>query len=150
ESAPQQIIAQLAALGIGKPPLADLDGVQPRPVVDVVAFIEIDDLLGRTRVKAAQPADALDELAIGLGEIGAPGGSPPAAPSGAGVTQAGEGPLGFLIGVGRNGGRIRLFVGEFTEAVLREQGQKRDRNQCNPSYLMETNSASHWGSLCFR
>src|ERR1051326_727750 len=44
ESAAQKVIAYLFSLLLGESPLADLHGVEPGPVVDVVALVEIPRL----------------------------------------------------------------------------------------------------------
>jgi hypothetical protein len=41
EAATQQIIAQLLCLGLGQAPLPYLDGVEPGPVVDFIAIVQV-------------------------------------------------------------------------------------------------------------
>ena len=50
EAAAQQVFAQLLGLRVGEAPFADLDGVEPGPVV-VVAVVEVDGLLDGAHVR---------------------------------------------------------------------------------------------------
>ena len=54
EAAAQQVLAQLRGLRVGQVPLTDFDGIEPRPIEDVVAVVEVDGLLDRAGVDDAQ------------------------------------------------------------------------------------------------
>ena len=131
KAAAQKVVAQFLALRVGEIPAPDFDRIEPWPVVDIVTLVEINYLLGRTGVNATEPAHALHKLPVGFGEVGAPTGSaaPSTTPVSAGVSQPAEGPFGLLIGVGRDGRRISLFVGKFAETMLSEQREERNHQQ---------------------
>ena len=57
EAAAQQIVAQDFGLAFGQPPFAHLDGVEPGPVVNVVAVFQIDGLLDGPDLQARQAPD---------------------------------------------------------------------------------------------
>src|SRR5262249_22181423 len=61
EAAAETVLAQELALLIREAPFADLDGVDPGPIVGV-AFFEIDGLLDAADVDAGEPADGLGEM----------------------------------------------------------------------------------------
>src|SRR5579884_1000759 len=63
EAAAEQVLPHGPRLLVGEVPMADLDAVEPRPVVDVVV-VEIDGLLDGARLHARQPAHGGGEMAI--------------------------------------------------------------------------------------
>ena len=65
EAAAIEVIAKTFGLGVADGPVANLDRVQPRPVVDFIG-IDIDDFFHGTGVDAGQTANALDELPLGF------------------------------------------------------------------------------------
>ena len=65
KAAAQQVFAQLHGLGVGELPVAHLHRIQPGPVVDVVAIVEIDGLLDGACLDARETADGLREMAVG-------------------------------------------------------------------------------------
>ena len=75
EAAAQQILAQLGRLCVRQIPVADLDGVQPWPIEDIVAVVEIDGLLDRARVDRGQPADHLGHVPVGARVVDRPAGA---------------------------------------------------------------------------
>src|SRR5437870_2562128 len=111
ESAAQQIFAKSAALVIGELPVPDLDTIHPWPVENLVT-IEIDHLLNRARVQAREAADALHELAVGLGVIDGPSAAraPVAAVRTRGIVEPGKRPFRLFVVVGRQRRGI-VFVG---------------------------------------
>src|SRR5438034_21996 len=94
--------------------MADLDSVEPRPVVDVVAVVRVNRLLDGAHVDAGEAPESGGEMAVGARIIGGPTGTPlgpivfaeaavaaavaPAMYAGHWrVHQPGEGPLGFFL-----------------------------------------------------
>ena len=59
KSAAKQIIAQFFRLLLGEAPLPHLHGVEPGPVVDLIAIVQIHALLHGPRLNAGQPANRL-------------------------------------------------------------------------------------------
>ncbi len=57
KSAAQEEIAELCGLCIGEVPMADFDAIEPGPVIDFVAVIEIDGLLDAACGEASEAAD---------------------------------------------------------------------------------------------
>jgi hypothetical protein len=102
----QQVFAHLLGLGVGEAPFANLDGVEPGPIVGI-AFVEVDGLLHGAHLDAGQAAESLGEVAVGAGVILGPEREAlaPVAVESAGVAivgtgrvhQAGEGPFGGLV-----------------------------------------------------
>jgi hypothetical protein len=111
EAAAKEIVAEFFCLGFGEAPLAYLNGVEPRPVVDFVAVIEVDGLLDGAGVDAGEAADGSGECAVGFGVVLGPEGeafAPVAlearvvAVEGAGrIHESREGPFGGSLPVGR-------------------------------------------------
>src|SRR5580658_3989809 len=64
ESAALNVIAKLGRLSVGELPGARLHRVQPRPVVNVVAVVQIHRLLYRARMHARQPPQRLHEMPV--------------------------------------------------------------------------------------
>ena len=64
EPAPQQKIAQLGRLRICQIPVPHLDAVEPRPIVDFVAVVQIHRLFHRPRMNAGQTAHSLGKMAV--------------------------------------------------------------------------------------
>src|SRR5258706_10396154 len=93
-----KVIAQALGLGVAQLPMANCDGVNPRPIEDFIA-VDIYDLCDRSCVNARQPPHALRELALGLIRVRTPTG-PAAATQRGTVTEPGKGKLCFLISVG--------------------------------------------------
>src|SRR5262245_64094935 len=71
ETSAVQILADPPGLAVIQLPIANLDRIEPRTIVDFVA-VDIDDLLDRARVDARVPANGLDELSLRLVRVGAP------------------------------------------------------------------------------
>src|ERR1022692_1828611 len=113
---PQQEFAEGFGLGIGQLPMAGLHGIEPGPVGGA-AFVQIDGLFDGADVEARQAAEGLHEVAVGARIILGPHGvafgplaaaskakaeaAPAATVGGLRVHEAGEGPLGLLLKVGR-------------------------------------------------
>src|ERR1019366_3727677 len=57
---------------LGKQPMADLDRVHDRPVVNVIGAVQIHNLLDRTRIDARQPADTCEQVSVGSRVIHGP------------------------------------------------------------------------------
>ena len=101
----------ILACSCGQPPFADLHGVEPRPVVDVVAVVQIHRLLGGAHVDARQTPHGLGEVTVGARVILGPQRQAltPVAIEAPAITivrsgrihQAGEDPLGLFLVVGR-------------------------------------------------
>ena len=66
---------KLLGLRVGQLPVAHLAGVEPGPVVDVVAVVQVDGLLDGAGVEARQPAEGLGEVAVGARIILGPAGA---------------------------------------------------------------------------
>src|SRR5262249_44320407 len=66
-----EILTELPALRIRETPVSDLNGVDPR-VIEYFVAIEVNDLFHGSGMNAAQSADTLEELAVGLGIVGGP------------------------------------------------------------------------------
>src|SRR5258708_3307479 len=62
--AAQKILSKNFGLFGTQPPLADLDCIQPRPVVHAVAVLHHHALLGRSHMDARQPPDRLGKVAV--------------------------------------------------------------------------------------
>src|SRR5205807_4835961 len=102
--AAEEIVGEFFALGFGESPLAYLDGVEPGPVVDFVAVVEVDGLLDGAGVDAGKAADGGGESAVGFGVVLGPEGEAflpwalkarvVAVERARGVHEACEGPLG--------------------------------------------------------
>ena len=104
EAAAQQVLAQLRRLRVGQVPLTDFDGVEPRPIEDVVAVLEIDGLLDRAGVDDAQAADQRRDVAIAARVIDGPARAaelPLTAPAERRIHETREHPLGGLAEIGR-------------------------------------------------
>src|SRR5215469_9280372 len=96
---------------LSDPPLTDLDGIEPGPVVDLVAIIEIHALFHGSRVDASESPDRSGKIAVcGRSILGpqrhtlAPIAieTPPITVIGAGrVHETGESPLGRTLPVRR-------------------------------------------------
>ena len=67
-----QEIAELLRLCIGQVPVSDLDAVEKRPVVHVVAVVEVDRLFDGPRLDAREPAERLREVPVGAGIVDGP------------------------------------------------------------------------------
>ncbi len=76
KTAVQAIVAKFGGLTVGNAPFADLHSVEPGPVVNFVAIVEIDDLFDRPDMHARQAAQGQREVAVGGREILAPEGNP--------------------------------------------------------------------------
>src|SRR5579884_2568723 len=124
EAAAQQIIAELFGLPIGEAPLADLNGVEPGPVVDLIVVIEIDGLLDGADVNAREAAHGFGEMTISARVILGPEAEAVAVvrifaigvtvvPA-ARVHQARKSPFGLLLIVGRQ----RDFAGAGLHAAI--------------------------------
>ncbi len=133
EAAAEEVVAEFCAFGVGETPLADLDGVEPGPVVDLVAVVEGDGLLDRTGGDAGEAADGGGEHAVGFGVVLGPEGealAPVALEAGvvavkrAGrVHEAGKGELAGDAPVGRERVLVVAFDGGVGfEGVLGEGG----------------------------
>src|SRR5260370_1129284 len=70
----EELVAKFFALGLGEAPLAYLNGVEPGPVVDFVAVVEVDGLLDGAGVDASEAADGCGEGAVGAGVVLGPEG----------------------------------------------------------------------------
>ncbi len=57
-------IAKFFGLLFGEAPFAHLNGVEPRPVVNLVAVVQVHRLLDRAHVNAGQAPQRLREVAI--------------------------------------------------------------------------------------
>ena len=68
----EQIFPQLVGLILRQQPVANLDRVHHRPVIDVIGAIEIHHLLYRTGIDARQPADAFEQMPVGSRVIHGP------------------------------------------------------------------------------
>ena len=119
EAAAQAVFAEQLSLCIGESPLADLDGVEPRPIVGV-AFLEVHWLFHAACVYAGQAAHGLREMAVGAGIILGPErdalmpfGVAPAITieRSGGKHEAGENELGALLPVRRE------FEGEVLDSI---------------------------------
>src|SRR5258706_15799269 len=104
-----KVIAQALGLGVAQLPMANFDGVNPRPIEDFIA-VDIYDLFDRSCVNARQPPHALRELALGLIRVRTPIGTAAATQRGT-VTEPGKGKLCFLVSVRRIfGGVLHLAL----------------------------------------
>src|SRR6185437_6608894 len=72
KAALQQIVVQTFGFGGSKCPIFHIDGVHPR-VVENFIVVEINHLLGGSRIYARQAAQCQQELPVGLRVILAPG-----------------------------------------------------------------------------
>src|SRR5205085_9523778 len=133
ESAAQDEVPQLGGLGVGEVPLAQLDSVKKRKVVDVVIVVQVHRLLDRARVDARQTADGAQKMAVGAGVILGPDGpaflpiidretaEAEAALAGEGrIHQARERELGRALVIG---GNRKIVV--FDARILAERSLKR-------------------------
>ena len=141
EAAAEEEFAEEGGLGIGEIPVADFDAVEPGPVV-LEAFVEIDGLFDGAGVDAGEAAEGLGEVAVAAGIVHGPidaaaalgpiAGAAEAATAeasaaaattegigGVGVHEAGEGPLGLFLIVGRDGEIVVLEGGVFAPRLLR-------------------------------
>src|SRR5437667_9814104 len=50
---------------LSDPPLTDLDGIKPGPVIDLVAIVEIHVLFHGARVDASESPDSRGKIAVG-------------------------------------------------------------------------------------
>ena len=57
EASAKEVVAEFVSLFFGEAPLADLNGVEPGPVVYFVAVVEVDGLLDGAGVDAGEAAD---------------------------------------------------------------------------------------------
>jgi hypothetical protein len=57
EAATEQEVAEFGGLLVGQFPVADFDGVEPRPVVNFVPIVGVDGLLDGAHVDAGKTAD---------------------------------------------------------------------------------------------
>ena len=141
EAAAQEVVAEFFCLGFGEAPLADLNGVEPGPVVDLVAVVEVDGLFDGSGVDAGEAADGFGEGAVGFGEVLGPEGEAEApvalearvvAVEGAGrIHEAGEGPFGGLLPVGRERhGFVAFDGGVFAEGTLCVEHAKQGADEC--------------------
>src|SRR6266705_1212341 len=104
---------------LSDPPLTDLDGVKPGPVVDLLAIVEIHVLFHGSRVDAGEPPDSRGKIAVGGRSILGPQRhaltpvaieTPTVTVIGAGrVHQASEGPFTRTLPVGRQASRFAVF-----------------------------------------
>ena len=111
EASAEEVVAEFFALGFGEAPLAYLNGVEPGPVVDFVAVVEVDRLLDGAGVDAGEAADGGGERAVGGGVVLGPEGEAflpwalkarvVAVERAGRIHEAGEGPLGRSLPVGR-------------------------------------------------
>src|SRR5260370_14521955 len=69
EASTEKVVAELSGLGLGESPLADLHGLDPGPVVEFIAVVDVDGLLDRAGVDAAYAA-----AGVGHGAVSAWGG----------------------------------------------------------------------------
>ena len=65
EAAAQKISRICLRLCVGETPLAHLHGVEPGPVVDIVAVVQIHGLLDGAHVDAGEAAHGFREMAVG-------------------------------------------------------------------------------------
>ena len=114
EAAAQQIIAQLLDLAIGQLPIAHFARAEPRPIVDVVAIVQIHGLFDGPHRDASQAAQRQRKMPVGariiLGPTGAafqPRGfraiTVETSETRAGmlrIHQTGKDPFGFILPVG--------------------------------------------------
>jgi hypothetical protein len=108
-------------------PFADLDGVEPGPIVGI-AFVEVDGLFDGAHVDAGEAAKGLGEVAVGAGVILGPEREAlaPVAVEAAGVAvvgtggihEAGEGIFGGLVPIGRGFEVLVFDAGELAEGAL--------------------------------
>jgi hypothetical protein len=117
-----------------------LDGVEPGPVVYVVAIIQVDGLFDGADAEAGEAFDGLDEVAIGagvvvgptevaLGPIAAVGAAGSPAPPVAGrrrIHEARKNPLGFLARSSGNGEVFVLIAGIDAERFLKGAEQRKE------------------------
>src|SRR5579864_3775302 len=130
KSAAQQIIPQLLGLGVGEAPPANLDRIQPGPVIDVVTVVEVHWLFNRSGVDARQPPHRPQEVAVRTRIVLRPHGvavAPvaPAAPISVAkpaislrVHETCEGPLGLLLVIGWQREIVVLNARVFAERLL--------------------------------
>jgi hypothetical protein len=111
EASAKEVVAEFVSLFFGEAPLADLNGVEPWPVVDLVTVVEIDALFDGASVDAGEATDGGGEGTISAGKVLGPEGEallPRALEAGvvavewAGrVHETGEAPLGGALVVRR-------------------------------------------------
>src|SRR5207249_1571407 len=65
KSAAQQVFPQRVGLRLGEFPIAHFAGAQPRPVVDIVAVVEVYRLFHGPHVKTREAAEGQYEMAVG-------------------------------------------------------------------------------------
>lgn len=121
ETAAQQMLAHPARLRIAERPGADLDGVEPR-VIEQVVGVRAHNVAVRVHVDARQPLDRLREVVLGAGIVGGPAA---ASTEAAAIREPHERPLlrlagQWLVGSGR----------EAAKATLREcdRGQRAEQH----------------------
>src|SRR6202167_4907466 len=108
EAAAQPVFAHFLCLDVVEAPFADLDGIEPGPIVGV-AVVEVDGLFDGADLDAGQAAERLGEGAVGARVILGPqrGDFAPVAIEAAGIAvvgagrihEAGEGPFAGLVPV---------------------------------------------------
>ena len=142
EAAAEKIVAQFFALRFGEAPLAYLNGVEPGPVVDFIAIVEVDGLLDGPGIDAGEAANGGGECAVGFRVILGPEGEAflpwalkarvVAVEWAWRVHQAGEGPLGGSLPVGREWHRIVAFDGRvLAEWALRVEPAEHNSDEGN-------------------
>src|SRR5579875_1322024 len=62
---PRSRVAQLLCLRICQIPLSHKDGIQPRPVVDIISIVQVYGLFNRSRIDACQAPYSLHEMPVG-------------------------------------------------------------------------------------
>jgi hypothetical protein len=151
KAAARQIVPQDICLVLSDSPLADLHGVKPRPIVDLVAIIEIHVLFHRSRVDACQAPDSGGKSTIGRWAILGPQRhalapitveTPPITIIGSWwVHKASESPFAWSLPVWRQRRGFTVFNGRvFAEGALGKHGtdeaeatKKRQKNSVQAS-----------------
>src|ERR1043166_2190185 len=110
--------------GVAQVPVSDLNSIQKRPVIHVIAAIQVHHLLNRSRVETRQPSDSLEQVPVRTRIIDGP-----TAPLRIAITvdvdgviaQPGPGPLSFFVPIWRKRKIFVLASGVFFEGLLRVQ-----------------------------
>ena len=137
KAAAEQVIAKNVRLMLSNAPLADLHGIEPGPIVNFVAIVEVDVLLNRTRVNARKTANRSRKCAIrGRAVLGperhtfAPVAIEAAAVAiigPGGIHETSKGPFARMLPIRRKRGGIAVFDGRIlAERALGEKSGDAD------------------------
>src|SRR6266566_2939987 len=104
---------------LSDPPLTDLDGIKPGPVIDLVAIVEIHVLFHGARVDASESPDSRGKIAVGGRSVLGPQryaltpiaiDTPTVTVIGAGrVHEASKSPFTRTLPIWRQGSRFAVF-----------------------------------------